>query len=104
MTLEIHMSSRVGTSEILARAASRFSKNIANHSDAELLVKDFQTCRDLLDKSSSSGGQINSRMLLTRLSECMQVAVQVNALPCYVNPQRYNTLIAGIVEISKEEH
>ena len=43
-------------------------------------------------------------MLLTRLSECMQVTAQMNALPFYVNPQRYNMLIAGIVDISKEEH
>jgi hypothetical protein len=43
-------------------------------------------------------------MLLTRLSECMQVTAQMNALPYYVNPQRYNMLIAGIVDISKEDH
>ena len=41
MTLEIHMSSRVGTSEILARAKARFSKNIVDHAGAELLVQDF---------------------------------------------------------------
>ena len=33
----------------------------------------------------------------------MQVTVQMNALPFHVNPQRYNMLIAGIVDISKEE-
>ena len=39
MALEIHMSSQIGTSDILTRATLRFSKNIVNHSDAELLVK-----------------------------------------------------------------
>ncbi len=81
MTLEIHMSSRVGTSEILACATSRFAKNIVDHSRAELLVQDFQTCRNLLDRSSSNAGLVNTRMLLNRLSECMLVAVQMNALP-----------------------
>ena len=40
MTLEIHMSSRVVTSEILARATSRFSRNIVDHAGAELLVQE----------------------------------------------------------------
>jgi hypothetical protein len=43
-------------------------------------------------------------MLLTRLAACMQVAMQVKALPFYVNPQRYNGLISEIIEISKGEH
>ena len=104
MALEIHMTSRVGTSEILSRLTSRFTKNVVDHHGTELRVQDFQTGRNLLDGPSTNGSQANTRMLLTRLSECMQVAVQMNALPCYANPQRYITLIAGIVEISKMEH
>ena len=68
MALEIHMSSRVGTSEILPRLTSRFTKNVVDHHGAELLVQDFQTGRNLLDRSSTNGSQANTRMLLTRLS------------------------------------
>ena len=97
MALEIHMTSRVGTSEILSRVTERFTKNIVDHLGAEQLVQDFQTCRNLLDRSSTNGSQANTRMLLTRLAECMQVAMQVKALPFYVNPQRYNALISEII-------
>ncbi len=55
MTLEIHMSSRVETSEILALATTKFSKTIVDHAGAELLVQDFQTCLNLIDLSSSNG-------------------------------------------------
>jgi hypothetical protein len=81
MKLELHMISRVGTSEILSRVAERFTKNIVDHLGAEQLVQEFQTFANLLDRSSTNGSQANSRLLLTRLAECMQVAMQVKALP-----------------------
>ena len=96
MMLEIHMTSRTGTSEILARVTGRFTKNIVDHLGAEQLVQDFQTCRNLLDRSSTNGSQANTRMLLTRLAECMQVAMQVNTLPSNVNLQRCNALIDDV--------
>ncbi len=34
----------------------------------------------------------------------MLVTVQMNAFSSHVNPQRYNMLISGMVDISKEEH
>ena len=38
------------------------------------------------------------------MTECLLTAMQMGALPANVNPQRYSTMIAGIVEISKIEH
>ena len=88
MVLEIHLSSRVGTSEILARATIMFSKLIVDHIMAEQLVEDFQTIRDLIDRSSANGGLVNARTLLTRMTECLLTAMQMGALPANVNPQR----------------
>ena len=104
MVLEIHLSSRVGTSEILARATTMFSKLIVDHIMAEQLVEDFQTIRDLINRSSANCGQVNARTLLTRMTECLLTAMQMGAFPANVNPQRYSMMIAGIVEISKIEH
>ena len=79
MALEIHLSSRVGTSEILARATIMFSKLIVDHIMAEQLVEDFQTIRDLIDRSSANGGLVNARTLLTRMTECLLTAMQMGA-------------------------
>ena len=57
MKLELHMTSRVGTMEILSRVTERFTKNIVDHLGAEQLVQDFQTCANLLDRSSTNGSQ-----------------------------------------------
>ena len=38
------------------------------------------------------------------MTECLLTAMQMGALPANVNPQRYSTMIARIVEISKIEH
>ncbi len=46
MMTEIHMSSQLGTAEILSRATSSFSKIISDYTTAKAMVQDFQTLDD----------------------------------------------------------
>ena len=53
MMTEIHMSSQLGTAEILSRATSSFSKIISDYTTAEAMVQDFQTIKGLLEQTTT---------------------------------------------------
>ncbi len=69
MMTEIHMTSQLGTAEILSRATTSFSKNISDYTTAEDMVQHFQTFKGLLEQTTASSVQSPAQMLLTRMAE-----------------------------------
>ena len=104
MMTEIHMSSQLGTAEILSRATSSFSKIILDYTTAEAMVQDFQTIKGLLEQTTTYSVQSVGQVLLTRMVECLQITSQVEIVPSFLSPQRYSVMIAGVQELSKTDH
>ena len=101
---EIHMTSQLGTAEILSRATLAFSKVVDTQDTAEEMIQDFQTIKELLEQTTTYSVQSVGQVLLTRMVECLQITSQVGTVPAYVNLQRYSMMIAGVQEISKMDH
>ena len=101
---EIHMTSQLGTAEILSRATLAFSKVVDTHDTAEEMIQDFQTIKELLEQTTTYSVQSVGQVLLTRMVECLQITSQVGTVPAYVNLQRYSMMIAGVQDISKMDH
>jgi hypothetical protein len=101
MMTEIHMSSQLGTVEILSRATSSFSKIISDYTTAEAMVQDFQTIKGLLEQTTTFSVQSVAQVLLTKMAECLQITSQVEKIPQHVNPQRYSVMIAGVGDLAK---
>ena len=69
MMTEIHMSSQLGTMEIMSRASIAFSKIISDYTTAEAMVQDFQTIKGLLEQTTTYSVQSVGQVLLTRMVE-----------------------------------
>ena len=101
---EIHMTSQLGTAEILSRATLAFSKVVDTHDTADEMIQDFQNIKELLDQTTTYSVQSVGQVLLNKIVECLQIASQVGTVPAYVNLQRYSMMIAGVQYISKMDH